>query len=145
MNATQDRHRAPQMRASDADRDAVVTAMSENFQAGRLTSEELEERTGRALAARTLGELDELTADLPAPRPAAPAEPAAPAAPPRRHGYPVMVPLLVPVAVLAIVALTLGHSASVHAWGTWWVIPVALLVVRLLARRRGIRRDFRQR
>lgn len=35
------------MKASDADRDAVVAALSEHFQAGWLTSEELEERTGR--------------------------------------------------------------------------------------------------
>ena len=65
MNAVQDRYRPPQIRASDADRDAVVAALSEHFQAGRLTTEELEERTGQALTARTVGELDALTADLP--------------------------------------------------------------------------------
>ena len=70
MNAAQDRYRLPQMRASDADRDGVVAALSEHFQTGRLTREELDERTGRALTARTLDELDELTADLPAIRPA---------------------------------------------------------------------------
>ena len=70
MNAAQDQYRLPQMRASDADRDGVVAALSEHFQTGRLTSEELEERTGRALTACTLDELDQLTADLPAIRPA---------------------------------------------------------------------------
>jgi hypothetical protein len=60
MNAAQDRYRLPQMKASDADRDAVVAALSEHFQTGRLTREELDERTGRALTARTLDELDEL-------------------------------------------------------------------------------------
>ena len=54
------------MRASDADRDAVVSDLSEHFQAGRLTAGELDERTGQALAARTWGELGELLADLPA-------------------------------------------------------------------------------
>ncbi|HYV79812.1 MAG TPA: DUF1707 domain-containing protein, partial [Streptosporangiaceae bacterium] len=54
MNAAQERYRLPQMRASDADRDAVVAALSEHFQTGRLTREELDERTGRALTARTL-------------------------------------------------------------------------------------------
>ena len=73
MNAAQERYRLPQMKASDADRDAVVAALSEHFQTGRLTREELDERTGRALTARTLDELDELTADLPAIRPAGPA------------------------------------------------------------------------
>jgi hypothetical protein len=140
MNAVQDRYRSPQIKASDADRDAVVAALSEHFQAGRLTTEELEERTGRALAARTLGQLDELTADLPAPRPA---EPAAPVAP-RRPGYLVLMPLIVPVAVLAILAVVLGTSTGIHAWGVWWVIPVALLIARRLAGRRDIGRDFRQ-
>ena len=59
------------MRASDADRDAVVADLGEHFQAGRLTAAELDERTGQALTARTYGELTELLADLPAVRPAA--------------------------------------------------------------------------
>ena len=136
MNAVQDRYRPPQIRASDADRDAVVAALSEHFQAGRLTTEELEDRTGQALAARTLGQLDELTADLPAPRPAAPPTPAAPR---RRPGYLVLMPL----AALAILAMVLGTSTGLHAWGVWWVIPVALLIARRLAGRHDIRRDFR--
>lgn len=140
MNAAQDRYRPPQIRASDADRDAVVAALSEHFQAGRLTTEELEDRTGQALAARTLGQLDELTADLPAPRPAAPP---APVAPRRRPGYLVLVPLVVPVAALAVLAVVLGTSTGLHAWGVWWVIPVALLIARRLAGRHDIRRDFR--
>ncbi len=145
MNTAQDRYRPPQMKASDADRDAVVAALSDHFQAGRLTSEEFEERTGRALAARSLGQLDELTVDLPAPRSAAAAGVTAPVAPLRRRGYLPMVPLVVPLAVLAIVALTLGTGAGLHAWGIWWVTPVALLIVRRLAWGRGIRRDFSRR
>ncbi len=144
MNTAQDRYRPPQMKASDADRDAVVAALSDHFQAGRHTSEEFEERTGRALAARSLGQLDELTVDLPAPRWAA-AGPTAPVARLGRRGYLPMVPLVVPLAVLAIVALTLGIGAGMHAWGIWWVIPVALLIVRRLAWGRGVRRDFRRR
>src|SRR5579862_8607937 len=58
--------RNAEMRASDADRDAVLSALSEHFQAGRLTADELDERTGQALAARTWGELKALLADLPA-------------------------------------------------------------------------------
>jgi hypothetical protein len=139
MNAVQDRYRSPQIKASDADRDATVAALSEHFQAGRLTTEELEERTGQALTARTLGQLDELTADLPAPQPAAP--PVSDAA--RRPGYLVLMPLVVPVAVLAILAVVLAASTGVHTWGVWWVIPVALLIARRLAGRRDIRRDFR--
>jgi hypothetical protein len=54
-----------QMKASDADRDAVLSVLSEHFQAGRLTADEFEDRTGRALAARTWGELRDLLQDLP--------------------------------------------------------------------------------
>ena len=140
MNATQDRYRLPQLKASDAERDAVVAALSEHFQAGRLTSEELEERTGQALAARTLGELDELTADLPVSRPIPRAEPAIP---PHRPGYLTTLPFVVPLAALVIVALTLATTGS-HTWGVWWVIPVAFIIARRVARGRGIRDDFRQ-
>jgi len=50
--------------ASDADRDRAVQQLSEAFTQGRLTSAELEERTGRALAARTYGDLDQVLAGL---------------------------------------------------------------------------------
>lgn len=50
--------------ASDADRDAVVRTLSDAFAAGRLSSDELADRAGRALAARTHGELDDLLAGL---------------------------------------------------------------------------------
>src|ERR1700683_5825541 len=60
MNAAQDRYRPPQIRASDADRDAVVAALSEHFEAGRLTTEELEKRTGQALGAPTGGQVAQL-------------------------------------------------------------------------------------
>ncbi|HTZ24462.1 MAG TPA: DUF1707 domain-containing protein [Streptosporangiaceae bacterium] len=140
MNATQDDYRLPQIKASDAERDAVVAALGEHFQAGRLTSEELEERTGRVLAARTLGELDELTTDLPAPRPA---PPAGPAVTPHRPGYLTMLPWAVPLAALVIVGLTVGASTGHQGWGVWWVVPAALIVARRVARGRGARGDFR--
>jgi hypothetical protein len=54
-----------------------------------------------------------------------------------------VVPLVVPVAALAILAVVLGTSTGLHAWGAWWVIPVALLIARRLAWRHDIRRDFR--
>jgi hypothetical protein len=140
MNATQNGYPLPQTKASDAERDAVVAALSEHFQAGRLTAEELEERTGRALAARTLGELDELTTDLPAPRPAPPAEPAVTR---QRPGYLTMLPWVVPLAALAIVGLTVGATTGHQGWGVWWVVPAALMVARRVATGRGVRRDFR--
>jgi hypothetical protein len=56
---------SPEMRASDEDRERVVWMLREHSAAGRLSTEELEERTAAALGARTHGELDGLTADLP--------------------------------------------------------------------------------
>src|SRR5215468_3814038 len=52
------------LRASDADRDLVITLLSEAAADGRLTMSEHAERSERALAARTLGDLTRLTADL---------------------------------------------------------------------------------
>jgi hypothetical protein len=56
----------PRVRASDADRDWTAAALREHLAAGRLTTEEFEERLDKIYAAKTLGELDGLMADLPA-------------------------------------------------------------------------------
>ena len=55
----------PHLRAADADRSAVATVLGEHMAAGRLTVAEYEERLTRAYAAKTYGELAELTTDLP--------------------------------------------------------------------------------
>ena len=56
----------PELRVSDADREATVVRLREAGGEGRLTLEELAERVERADAARTRADLDALTADLPA-------------------------------------------------------------------------------
>jgi len=56
----------PRIRASDADRDRAAALLREHHAAGRLTAEEFHDRMDKALDAKTLGELDELMADLPA-------------------------------------------------------------------------------
>ncbi|MEV6791702.1 DUF1707 domain-containing protein [Streptomyces sp. NPDC051320] len=53
------------MRASDRDRDQVVEILQVAAGDGRITASELDERLDAALSARTIGELAELTADLP--------------------------------------------------------------------------------
>ena len=53
------------MRASDADRDRVLDILRAAGAEGRLSPDELDERMAATLAARTLGELAALTADLP--------------------------------------------------------------------------------
>jgi hypothetical protein len=56
----------PKIRASDDDRERAVSLLREHHAAGRLTVEEFNERMDKAYAAKTLGEIDELMADLPA-------------------------------------------------------------------------------
>lgn len=53
------------IRASDADRERVAAALREHLAAGRLTIEEFEDRLEQAFAAKTLGDLEGLMADLP--------------------------------------------------------------------------------
>ena len=68
------------VRASHADREQAIEALKDAFVHGRLTKDELDARTGRALAGRTYADLGALTADIrPAPAAARPARPSAPA------------------------------------------------------------------
>jgi Domain of unknown function (DUF1707)/Cell wall-active antibiotics response 4TMS YvqF len=53
------------IRVSDAERDATVRTLGDHAAVGRLTLDELEDRAGRALAAKTRGELATLVSDLP--------------------------------------------------------------------------------
>jgi hypothetical protein len=53
------------LRVSDADRERALHELSGAFQAGRLTADEFDERSGQALNARTGKELTALLADLP--------------------------------------------------------------------------------
>lgn len=66
MEAIASNYPVGDLRVSDADRDRAVSALSEAFQAGRITPEEFEERSGKALRARAGNELSALLADLPA-------------------------------------------------------------------------------
>ncbi len=55
----------PRMRASDADRDRTARLLREHHAVGRLDVEEFNERLDKVLTAKTIGELEELTTDLP--------------------------------------------------------------------------------
>ncbi len=55
----------PTMRVADADREQLIDEPREHAGAGRLTSEELEQRVGDAYSAATRADLDALRADLP--------------------------------------------------------------------------------
>jgi hypothetical protein len=54
------------LRVSDAERDVTLKILNDNAAVGRLTLDELEERAGQAIVAKTRGELAGLTSDLPA-------------------------------------------------------------------------------
>ena len=54
------------LRASDADRDRLAEELRAHAVAGRIDTDELEERLQGAYEARTLGDLDDLRRDLPA-------------------------------------------------------------------------------
>lgn len=58
--------RGSAMRASDQDRDVVLTRLRDAFAEGRLDDGEFDERMRAALVARTYEDLDSLFADLPA-------------------------------------------------------------------------------
>ena len=65
------------MRAGHADREQAIETLKNAFVHGRLTKDELDARTGQALAARTYADLAALTADIPhAARPTSPPAPA---------------------------------------------------------------------
>jgi Domain of unknown function (DUF1707) len=150
--ATRD-HPSGSLRVSDADRDRAIAELSEHYQAGRLTTEELEDRTGRALQARTTADLAALFTDLP--RRQAPltggtggtggtAASAAPGAAGTARAstsgaWPARVPVA-PVAILAVVAVLALLSG--HLFHIAWVPVVAIIVVRLLVGGRG-RREAR--
>jgi hypothetical protein len=57
------------IRISNDERDETVRMLGEHLSTGRLELAEYEERCGRAIAARTRGDLEGLFDDLPAPHP----------------------------------------------------------------------------
>lgn len=56
----------PRLRASDTDRERVLELLREHHAVGRIDADEYDERLNKVFAAKTLGELDGLLADLPA-------------------------------------------------------------------------------
>jgi hypothetical protein len=67
----EEQRRRASLRAADADRERVVEALRQHHVDGRLDAEELNQRIDRAYAAKTFGELDEVTTDLPSIQPPA--------------------------------------------------------------------------
>jgi hypothetical protein len=116
------------LRVSDADRDRAVAELSEHFEAGRLTVEELDERTGRALRARTEKDLADVFSDLPRHQdpPVGLVASPQPARPPGLARKPI--PRIL-IAVLAVAALVGSHGLA--------VLLLPALIVVLIVRRRA--------
>jgi DUF1707 SHOCT-like domain len=121
------------IRVSDAERDQAVAELSEHFQSGRLTQDEFDDRSGRALAARTGTDLNGLFADLPpryavaTPQDAFPgADPEfTPGGPPRPNLL-LLARIIIACTVLGmILGGLLGHPHGHGGFG--WLVPVAIL------------------
>ncbi len=128
------------LRVSDADRDRAVAELSEHFQAGRLTQEEFEDRSGRALQARTGDELSELFTDLPQGQARAGLPPAGVSPGGVRRAGRVPVPGVVIACVIAaiVVGNVLGNVGHARGGNFGWLVPVLILgiVLRRLVRSR---------
>jgi hypothetical protein len=110
------------LRASDAERERAAETLRRHHADGRLSTDELEERTERAYAASTLGDLDKLFGDLPRLR--APEE----RRPPRGWLWPRTIALPVVVGLVALAVLSSGHAL-------WLIWPVMLFCCLRTARR----------
>jgi hypothetical protein len=131
------------IRVADTDRDRALAELSEHFQAGRLTQDEFEERSGRALEAKTGDELRAQFTDLPSRElvdlgldaEQGPAPAPASSAPVRRRSP---VPGLVVVCVVAAIAVgNVAVNAGHGHVSLGWLVPVVVLlfVLRRVSRR----------
>jgi hypothetical protein len=116
------------IRASDQDRDRTASQLRENHAAGRLDAEEFNERLDKVFEAKTIGDLDELTADLPAVDPYP-----LPTSSVSRHN---------PGSGSAPAASVLGAMSRGHgrfspawqaAWGSWLCTTLLMTVIWLLS------------
>ena len=100
--------------ASDAERERVADALRTHAAAGRLDPEELEQRLGLALAARTRADLAPLVDDLPS----------APAPRPRRpRAFPRVAPVI-PLAILLVAIWALTGAG--YFWPIW---PIGAILI----------------
>jgi hypothetical protein len=107
------------IRVGDAERDAVTAILHDAFGKGQLTSQELDQRLDAALNARTRGELNGLTVDLPGIL-ETPSQPA-----PRPHSFDYTFPAFVIAVALAlwlVIYFTTGHLPV-------WILIVAGVVI----------------
>ena len=107
------------MRIGDSERDEAVSMLQEHHAEGRLSTEEFDERMGKALEARVGSDLVALFFDLPAPRPGL-----------ARSSAPQPEPVVAPWAGAPQAPATWGadddqlqHRPMARPWfAQWWII-----------------------
>src|SRR4051794_34380561 len=131
------------LRASDAERERVVSFLREHALEGRLTHDELEERIGLAYAAVTVGDLERLIADLPRRNAPAPRRPHPARARQQNGPTPALIvaglgllvfaglPLVAAAGVIALLAVVFAVSVVLGPF-----VLVALIIVLASRRRR---------
>jgi DUF1707 SHOCT-like domain len=117
------------LRAGDSDRERVADQLRRAHAEGRLDSDELSDRIGRCLQARTFGELEQLTADV---RQSDRGGGLALAR--RRSGPGLRVVLAAIIALWALGAAAHGHG---QVLGLWVVLAFVFLATRLVHAVRG--------
>jgi hypothetical protein len=123
------------VRASDAERSEVADVLSRHFGEGRLDAAELDERLGRAMSARTRGDLASLVADLPA----LDVPPAEPPIAPGRHLVASQLTGALLVLVAAAGLLLAVASTSLGGFGVLMIL-FAAVAGRRYRRERAFRR-----
>jgi Domain of unknown function (DUF1707) len=122
-------------RVSDVERAAVQERLRDAVGAGQLDLHEFDERVATAWAAKTRGELAQVTADLPEPPPAPPPPPPAP---PRRvfsddsGGTALRVLSIIWACAFSInlvvwTLVSLTNVEFIYPWPVWLLPPAALL------------------
>jgi hypothetical protein len=122
------------LRVSDAERNAVTERLATHYSDGRLDQAEFDERVGKAMAAKTRGDLDGLFDDLPDPEPTGASRKGGQAVPYRRRrrgGF--FRTLLLIVLALVLVSITWHVFTEVAFFAPLWI--VALVAVVILANR----------
>lgn len=110
---------ARNLRAADQDREAVAEILREQHVAGRLDTDELQERIERCYSAKTYAELDAVLADLPAEL-SPPRRSSAARGPWGGRGW-LPLPALAPLLLVAIV-LSHGHLVWLMFPFVFWFV-----------------------
>ena len=126
------------LRASDADREQVVTVLKAAFVQGRLTRDEFYLRVTQVFASRTYADLDALTADIPAgvakPQPPEPAgQPDSEKLISRGIAFGAGAGLLIPVVVGIVAGVNTGGPMVGVVVGVVAGVVVSVLVAGLLS------------